>query len=177
VILTLLVVACSFSGSAAVAHSDTATAQQPSPLVRLFNLTTAHGIAGEKPFRPATVFAPDDDVIYLWYEAEGCAIGTTIRSTWYYLETDPPFQLADASVVVDEPGAWGQFNYKVTSGRRWAIGRYRIELRVDSQLMAETYFDVTPRATVQLNRGQADPPGLVSQNRWPQATAAPFAAH
>jgi len=64
------------------------------------------------------------------------------------LETDPPFRLADASVVVEQAGTWGQFNFRLAPGKRWAIGRYRIELWVGDELVASTYFEVSPRTTV-----------------------------
>ena len=115
---------------------------------RLFDLTTAHGIVDERPVRPVQVFAPDDEVIYLWYAAEGCTIGTTIRSTWLYLDTDPPSQLSEAAVTIDRAGDWGQFNFVLAPGRRWALGRYRIELRVDDVLVADTGFVVSARPTV-----------------------------
>jgi hypothetical protein len=88
------------------------------------------------------VFVPDDDVIVLWYAADGCTIGTTIRSTWLYLETNPPSRLTEGSVVVDREGDWGQFNFKLAPGRRWPLGRYRIELRIGDTLMADTEFAV-----------------------------------
>jgi hypothetical protein len=112
------------------------------PSTRLFDLTTAHGIVDERPFEPSRVFVPDDDVIVLWYAADGCTIGTTIRSTWLYLETDPPSRLTEGSVVVDREGDWGQFNFKLAPGRRWPLGRYRIELRIGDTLMADTEFAV-----------------------------------
>jgi hypothetical protein len=130
-----------------------ADARQSVPTsARLFDLAMAHGIADEKPVHRARAFAPDDDVIYLWYAAEGCAIGSTIRSVWFYLETDPPRQLAEASVVVDRPGTWGQFNFARGRGTPWAIGRYRVELRVGDELVAETSFEVTARTTVRLEQ-------------------------
>ena len=138
---SLLVAALSLSGG---------LAQEPvPPAIRLFDLTTAHSIVREKPFQPASVFGPDEDAVYLWYAAEGCAIGTAIQSVWFYLETDPPYRWADASVVVDGPGAWGQFNFTLAPGRRWAIGRYRVELRVGGVLIAETYFSVTAMTEAQ----------------------------
>jgi hypothetical protein len=114
----------------------------PASPVRLFDLKTAHGIAEQRPVEPSSVFAADDDVIYLWYAAEGCAIGTTIRSTWFYMETNPPSRLGEASVTVDRDGDWGQFNFRLTPGRRWALGRYRVELRIGDTLMADTEFVV-----------------------------------
>jgi hypothetical protein len=110
--------------------------------IRLFDLTTAHGIVDEKPFRPARLFAPDDAAVYVWYRADGCTLGTTIRSIWFYLETDPPFQLSEGFVTVDRPDDWGQFNYRLAPGRKWRVGRYRIELRIGDALMAETDFRI-----------------------------------
>jgi len=119
------------------------------PPIRLFDLTTAHGIVDERPFEPSRVFAADDEVIFLWYAADGCAIGTTIRSTWLYLETDPPSRVTEGSVVVDRDGDWGQFNFRLAPGRRWRLGRYRIELRIGDALMADTEFVVmSTRPTV-----------------------------
>src|SRR5437764_15132756 len=92
VLMSLLVGAVTWCGIGLRSHAQST--------VRLFDLTTAHGIDGERPFQPARVFASDDDAVYLWYAAEGCEIGTTITSTWRYLETDPPFRLAEGSVTV-----------------------------------------------------------------------------
>jgi hypothetical protein len=119
--------------------------------IRLFDLTTAHGIVDEKPFEPSRVFAQDDDVIVVWYAAEGRVIGTTIRSTWLYLETTPPSRLTEGTVTVDREGDWGQFNFKRALDRRRPLGRYRIELRIGDTLMAQTEFIVVSvRPTVLL---------------------------
>jgi len=129
------------------------------PSLRLFDLTTAHGIVNERPFQPAQVFAPDDEVIYLWYAAEGCAIGTTIRSTWLYLDTDPPSRLSEGAVTVDRDGDWGQFNFTLAPGRRWASGRYRIELRVNDEVMADAEFVVSARPTMLASASERLPDG------------------
>jgi len=127
-----------------------ATSPRPQP-IRLFDLTTAHGIVDEKPFEPSRVFAQDDDVIVVWYAAEGCVIGTTIRSTWLYLETTPPSLLTEGTVTVDREGDWGQFNFRRASDRRWPLGRYRIELRIGDTLMAATEFVVVSVRPTVLN--------------------------
>jgi hypothetical protein len=139
-------------------------APHPDPPIRLFDLTTAHAIIDERPFEPSRVFVPDDDVIFLWYAAEGCAIGTTIRSTWLYMETNPPSRLTEGSVIVDREGDWGQFNFRRASNRRWPLGRYRIELRIGDTLMANTEFVVvSARPTVLLEVGRsADGPQTTS---------------
>jgi hypothetical protein len=124
--------------------------------IRLFDLTTAHAIVDEKPFEPSRVFAQDDPVIYLWYAADGCAVGTTIRSTWLYMETNPPSHLTEGTVTVDREGDWGQFNFRLTPGRRWSLGRYRIELRIGDTLMADTEFVVVgarPTVLLEARRG------------------------
>jgi hypothetical protein len=128
--------------------------------MRLFDLTTAHGIAGDKASQPTRVFAPDDDVIYLWYAADGCGVGTTIRATWLYLETDPPFRIAAGDATVTRDDNWGQFNFKLAEGRRWAIGRYRIQLRVGDELMAEIDFWVSAVQTAGL-----PPASIVEEGR------------
>src|SRR4051812_39200544 len=74
--------------------------------------------------------------------AAPAAAGTTIRSSWCYLETDPPMLLSEASVTVERPDHWGQFNFRLAPGRQWRIGGYRIELRVGDELMAEATFRV-----------------------------------
>lgn len=130
--------------------------------IRLFDLTTAHAIVEEKPFEPSRVFAQDDPVIYLWYAADGCAVGTTIRSTWLYMETNPPSHLTEGSVTVDREGDWGQFNFKLAPGRRWPLGRYRIELRIGDTLMADTEFVVAsarPTVLLEARRGSDGPQG------------------
>lgn len=76
------------------------------PVRMLFDLTTAHAIVDDRPFQAAEIFAPDDETIYLWYAADGCAIGTTIRSKRLYLETDPPSRGAEGTFTVDRPGDW-----------------------------------------------------------------------
>ena len=111
--------------------------------LRLFDLTTAHGIVDDRPFRPTQVFAPGDNPIYVWFRGEGCITGTTITSVWYYLETDPPLRFTEGEVVIaNRPGDWGQFNFELAAGRRWPLGAYRIELRIGDVLMAETRFRV-----------------------------------
>ena len=121
------------------------------PRLRLFDLTTAHGVVDNRPFRPAQVFAPGDNPIFVWFRGEGCTIGTTIKSLWYYLETDPPLRFTEGKVVVERTGNWGQFNFELAPGRQWPVGEYRIELRVGDVLLAETRFRVealdTPRDT------------------------------
>lgn len=111
--------------------------------VRLFDLATAHGVVDGRPFRPTQVFAPDDNPIYAWFRGEGCMTGTAITSVWFYLETDPPLRFGEATVVVDRPDDWGQFNFELAPGRLWPVGEYRIELRVDDALLAETRFRVS----------------------------------
>jgi hypothetical protein len=111
--------------------------------VRLFDLTTAHGVVDGRPFRPTRRFAPEDNPIYVWFRGEGCMTGTAITSVWFYLETDPPLRFGEATVVVDRPDDWGQFNFELAPGRLWPVGEYRIELRVDDAPLAETGFRVS----------------------------------
>jgi hypothetical protein len=121
------------------------------PRLRLYDLTTAHGVVDKRPFRPTQVFAPGDNPIYIWFRGEGCTTGTTIRSVWYYLETDPPLRFTEGEVVVERPDDWGQFNFELAPGRQWPLGEYRIELRVGDALLAETRFRVSAINTARDN--------------------------
>jgi hypothetical protein len=134
------------------------------PAIRLFDLTTAHGVADNKPLRPTQVFAPDDNPIYVWFRAEGCITGMTIRSVWFYLETDPPLRFGEGAVTVDRPDDWGQFNFELPKGKRWSVGEYRIELRVGDALLGETQF------SVRAERARAS----TDRNRSTQRVVAPF---
>ena len=111
--------------------------------VRLFDLTTAHGVVDRRPFRPTQVFAPDDNPIYVWFRGDGCMAGTVITSVWFYLETDPPLRFSEGTVVVERPDDWGQFNFELAPGKQWPVGEYRIELRVAGALLAETRFRIS----------------------------------
>jgi hypothetical protein len=126
----------------ALASSGFATPANVLREIRLFDLTTAHAIVGNRPFQPTQVFAPEDSPIYVWYRAEGCTTGTTIRSIWYYLETEAPLRFSEGTVTVEHLDDWGQFNFELAPGKRWPIGRYRVELRIEDELMAEIGFRI-----------------------------------
>ena len=110
--------------------------------LRIFDVTTAHGIVDNRADRPSKIFAPDDNPIYVWFRAEGCTIGTTITSVWYYVDADPPIHISEGSVTVEVLDDWGQFNFELPRGKRWPIGAYRVELRVGGEVLAETAFMV-----------------------------------
>ena len=125
-----------------VAIASVAARSDEQRRLRLYDLTTAHGIVDTRPFRPTQVFAPGDNPIYVWFRGEGCTTGTTIKSLWYYLETNPPLRFTEGEVVVERPDDWGQFNFELPPGKQWPLGEYRIELRVGDVLLAETRFRV-----------------------------------
>jgi hypothetical protein len=112
------------------------------PSLRIFDVTTAHVTIEDQTIETASVFAPDDNPLYVRFRAEGCTSGTTITSIWYYLATNPPLRFAVGSVTVEIPDGWGQFAFELPPGRRWRVGEYRVELRVDGALLADTTFRV-----------------------------------
>ena len=126
--------------------------------IRLHDLTTARGVFDNRPYQPTAVFAPDDNPIYLWYSADGCTTGTIITSVWFYLETDPPLRFRDASVTVEHPDDWGQFNFRLAPGKQWPIGMYRIELWVGQTRLAQTSFRVATSTTTQSDSRVDQPP-------------------
>jgi hypothetical protein len=127
--------------AACITLSSMAIVREPGE-ARIFDVTTARGVADRTPDRPTRLFSPDDNPIYVWFRAEGCAIGTTIRSIWYYEDTDPPLRFSEGAVTVDVIDDWGQFHFELAPGKRWPVGDYRVELRVGDALLAETRFRV-----------------------------------
>ena len=113
--------------------------------VRIFDVTTAYGVVNGIPVEPADTFAPEDTPIYVWFRCEGCAIGSEIEASWLYLEQEPPVRFAHGSVVVATEDDHGEFHCELASGQPWPPGEYRIELRVDEVLLAETRFSVVAR--------------------------------
>jgi hypothetical protein len=109
---------------------------------RLFDATTAHGVSDGVPLEPADVFTPDETPIYVSSRCDGCAIGTIITSSWWYQEREPPLRFAHAAVTVQMFEDFGEFHYDLAPGKRWSIGGYRIELRIDDVLAAEVPFRV-----------------------------------
>jgi hypothetical protein len=109
---------------------------------RIFDVTTALGITDSKPARPTALFTADDEAIVVWYRAEGCGIGTTITSDWYYLDTTGPVRIAEGGVTVSVLDDWGQFTLTLAPDSQWKIGDHRVELGVGGVLLAQTTFRV-----------------------------------
>jgi hypothetical protein len=109
---------------------------------RVFDVTTAHGVFDGTPWLPAEVFRPDEMPIYVWFRCDGCAVGTVIGSSWFYLDSDPPVRFAHGSVTVETAEDFGEFHCELAPGKRWPIGAYRIELRIDEVRMADVSFRV-----------------------------------
>jgi hypothetical protein len=109
---------------------------------RLVDVTMAHGVFDGARVAPGDLFAPEDTPIYVWFRCEGCDIGTVITSSWFYLEPDPPFEFARGSVVVNTMEDFGEFHCALPPGRRWALGSYGIELRVNDETPTELRFRV-----------------------------------
>lgn len=125
------------------------------PTVRLFDVTTAHDIVDNKPHWPASLFTPDDSPIYVWFRAEGCAIGTTITSVWWYIANDPPVRISEGAVIVEVVDDWGQFNFALARGKRWAVGEYRVDLRVGEAIAATVTFRITEDASPGRSKARA----------------------
>jgi hypothetical protein len=109
---------------------------------RLFDVVTAHGIFDGAPVEPAEVFTPEETPIYVSFRCDGCSIGTVIRSSWWYLEREPPLRFAQGSVTVDTVEDFGEFHYELARGKRWSVGTYRIDLRIEGELAAQVRFRV-----------------------------------
>jgi len=165
-----------------LALSAGAAAAVNQPTLRLFDVTVAHGIVDNEPDRPASLFTPDDSPIYVWYRAEGCGIGTAITSVWWYITADSPIRISEGTVIVEVVDDWGQFNFALAPGKRWAIGDYRVDLRVGDATAATVTFRIAEDASPGRSRAPASsatrprralipgfPPQILSQDQEPAA--------
>jgi hypothetical protein len=116
----------------------TCAAQSP----RLFDVTPAHGVSAGRPLEPGGVFTPGENPIYVWFRHEGCPDGATITSDWYYLGSDTPLHISEGRATVGKGADSGQFNLELAPGKRWPVGEYRVELRVDGVHAADARFRV-----------------------------------
>jgi hypothetical protein len=108
----------------------------------LVDVTPAHGVFNGRPVEPTDLFTPDDTPIYVWFRCEGCAIGTVITSSWWYVEPEPPLRFGHGSLTVSTLEDFGEFHCELLSGQRWPIGSYRVELRINGIAAAEVPFRV-----------------------------------
>lgn len=128
-------------------------AGQADRVPRLFDVTTARGVFDAGPVAPTAVFAPDETPIYVWFRCDGCTVGTTIFSSWWYLEQEPPVRFAHGSMTANTLEDFGEFHCELASGRVWPAGRYEIELRVDDEPALRVAFQVV--VDTQQDRGGA----------------------
>lgn len=124
-------------------HSTPAPLGQAGP--RIFDVTPAHGVADGQPVQPGDVFTPDDNPIYVWFRQADCPAGATMTSDWFYLGAQPPLHISQGRATVGAAADSGQFNLELGPGKRWPLGNYRVELRVNGALAAEGRFRVAER--------------------------------
>ena len=122
----------------------------------LFDVVTAHGVIEGVPVEPTDVFTPDDTPIYVSFQCDGCAIGMVITSSWWYLEREPPLRFGTGAETVETLEDFGEFHFDLAPGRRWSLGAYRVELRVDGVLAAQVPFRVAATRTTTDMRRMAD---------------------
>ena len=84
---------------------------------RIFDATSARGVADGKPVQPGELFTPEENPIYVWFRHEGCAEGATITSNWHYLGSQPPLHIAEARATVGPAANSGQFNFELAPGK------------------------------------------------------------
>ena len=58
------------------------------------------------------------------------------------LEREPPLRFGNGTETVETLEDFGEFHYDLAPGRRWSVGAYRVELRVDDVLAAQVPFRV-----------------------------------
>lgn len=142
------------------------------PAGRIIEVKTARGMVAGRPLGVSRVFPPEANPIYVWFRFQGVTPGSRLSSRWYYLETHPPHPLGGAEVKTKTGSGWSEFNYELAPGKKWPLGRYRVDLHLNGRKAAEVSFGVQPAAP----RAQATPQPQPDQTAAPKAQPVPKAA-
>ncbi|RJX32748.1 MAG: PEGA domain-containing protein [Desulfarculus sp.] len=114
---------------------------------RISEVKAARGVVAGRPLGVSQVFTPEVNPIYVWFRLEGVAPGSQLRSVWYYLGGAAPRRIGQSTLASSADSDWGQFSFELAPGKRWPLGRYRVELHLSGQKAAAAAFEVRPAST------------------------------
>ncbi|MBI5521576.1 MAG: hypothetical protein HY910_03020 [Desulfarculus sp.] len=113
----------------------------PPPTAWLSQLTMAKGVKGGKPQGARSVFSPQDESIYLWFELHEVNEVLQLRALWTYIEGQPQ-EILEAGARAKPGDRWGLFSCSLRPGQVWPAGRYRVDVFIDQHLAGTAFFSV-----------------------------------
>lgn len=116
------------------------------PVIASLTLTDAVDGHSREPLRALTGFGADTRQMIASVRVERAREGTRVEARWYFdAQSNGSFTLVDtAEVVLDRRGA-RQVAFSLRPASRFPAGAYKVELRLDGALAAETTFRVESR--------------------------------
>lgn len=109
-----------------------------------FGLPKGVEIDNKRTFSPSRSFAPDDNLIHVFFTYKGLPAGAKLRAVWYYLENqDQPYKVHEnEAITVREPSGFAEFPYELSKDKKWPKGRYRVDLLLNNEKIDEIGFRV-----------------------------------
>lgn len=113
----------------------------PPPTVWVSQLLTAQGMKGGRPQGVRSVFSPQDETIYLWFELHDASEPLELRAVWTYLEGEPQ-EIAQSQTRAQAGDTWGLFTCSLRPGQSWPQGRYRAEIFLGDYPLGAAFFSI-----------------------------------
>jgi hypothetical protein len=96
---------------------------------------------GGRPQGVRSVFSPQEETIYLWFELHDVSEPLELRAVWTHVEGEPQEILE--SQTRSQPGdRWGLFTCSLRPGQSWPEGRYRVEVFIGSYSAGAVFFSI-----------------------------------
>jgi hypothetical protein len=123
VVLLLASLACNFSASTA-------------------NITNAHMAVDESDSQQTTVYSPDAQTFYCFYDLNNAPDDTVVKGTWTLVSAegfDPNSEIDSAEITGSDDSYYFSLD---RAADQWPVGQYRIDLSINGNLVETVEFQV-----------------------------------
>jgi hypothetical protein len=123
VVLLLASLACNFSASTA-------------------NITNAHMATDESDSQQTTIYAPDTQTFYCFYDLNNAPDDTVVRGAWTLVSAegfDPNSEIDSAEITGSDDSYYFSLD---RAADQWPVGQYKIDLFINGNLVETVEFQV-----------------------------------
>ena len=111
-------------------------------------------LAAKKGGKRTTTFSADVQEINVVWKGEGFQVGDTIQVTWIAEDVgagSKESEIRRANYKVYKEAEEGVFTLGRPAGRTWPVGKYRVELYINSSIAEVVKFTMKPGVTIETN--------------------------